>query len=66
MTTKKKWPKDTAKEKWQSSVQRTVKLPPQTRTHVLLLLERTYRAFACDVMGARMVYLDKRILNIFF
>ena len=25
-----------------------------------------YRAFACDVMAAMLVYLDKRILNIFF
>ena len=24
------------------------------------------RAFACDVMAAMLVYLDKRILNIFF
>ena len=25
-----------------------------------------YRAFACDVMAAMLVYIDKRILNIFF
>ena len=25
-----------------------------------------YRAFACDVMAAMLVYLDQRILNIFF
>ena len=25
-----------------------------------------YRVFACDVMAAMLVYLDKRILNIFF
>ena len=25
-----------------------------------------YRAFACDVMAAMLVYVDKRILNIFF
>ena len=25
-----------------------------------------YRVFACDVMAAMFVYLDKRILNIFF
>ena len=31
---------------------------------VFLLYE--YRAFACDVMAAMLVYLDKRILNIFF
>ena len=31
-----------------------------------LLLSKPYRAFACDVMTAMLVYQDKRILNIFF
>ena len=30
------------------------------------VVSRIYRAFACDVMAAMLVYLDKRILNIFF
>ena len=32
----------------------------------VLLSFKSYRVFACDVMAAMLVYLDKRILNIFF
>ena len=37
-----------------------------TRPSSKSCLDHVYRVFACDVMAAMLVYLDKRILNIFF